>query len=165
MRSVNIFSSYKQENQFTNGLVSLLELSKKGKPEFPGLFLKELLPGGPQGRIDTFHVLKEIDGAADAELCGNGFCIRIETKIWSSCLTVAQVRRRLRELQPCKVKHKRLILLTPDDSKSAYIKGIQTLDPTGILHWNGEAGVRVSRRRTRTTWERSSQNSRISFSN
>jgi hypothetical protein len=83
MRSVSIFSSYKQENQFTNGLVSLLELSKKVTPHFAESFLKELLPQGPQGRIETFHVLKEIEGAADAELCGKDFCIRIETKIWS----------------------------------------------------------------------------------
>ena len=34
MRTVSIFSSYKQENQFTNGLVSLLELSQKGQPAF-----------------------------------------------------------------------------------------------------------------------------------
>jgi hypothetical protein len=134
MRSVSIFSSYKQENQFTNGLVSLLELSKKGKPGFPALFLKELLPGGPQGKIDTFHVLKEIDGAADAELCGDRFCIRIETKIWSSTLTDRQVRLRLKELRAAKTKLKRLVLLTPDDSNSAYIKNIRELDQTRILH-------------------------------
>ena len=31
-------------------------------------------------------------------------------------------------------KFKRLVLLTPDDSNSAYIKGFRSLDPTRILH-------------------------------
>jgi hypothetical protein len=134
MRTVSIFSSYKQENQFTNGLLSLVELSKKVTSKFAATFLKELLPQGPQGQIETFHVLKEIEGAADAELCSKGFCIRIETKIWSCRLRDEQVHRRLCELERSKKKLKRLVLLTPDDSNSAYIKRFRSLDPTRILH-------------------------------
>jgi len=59
MRTVSIFSSYKQENQFTNGLVSLLELSKKVKPSFTASFLKNLLDLEPGGTVQTFRVLKE----------------------------------------------------------------------------------------------------------
>jgi len=134
MRTVSIFSSYKQENQFTNGLVSLLELSKKVNPRFTASFLKTLLDFEPGEIVQTYRVLKEIDGAADAELCGKNFCIRIETKIRSSTLTVRQVRRRLRELKDCEKKLKRVVLLTPDDSHSSNIKQLCALDPTRILH-------------------------------
>jgi hypothetical protein len=134
MRTVNIFSSYKQENRFTNGLVALLELSTKVTPHFATSFLNGLLNLDPDGEICTFRVLKRIEGAADAELCGKGFCIRVETKIWSSSLTGGQVRRRLRELHGCKKKIKRLVLLTPDDSNSEYIKQFCDLRPRRILH-------------------------------
>lgn len=134
MRTVKIFSSYKQENQFTNGLVSLLELSKKDRPQFVKSFLKELVTPDLAGTVQAFHVLKEIDGAADAELCGKDFCIRIETKIRSGILTHKQVRLRLDELQRCKKRLKRLVLLTPDDSNSAYIKDVVSLDATRIIH-------------------------------
>lgn len=134
MRTVNIFASYKQENQFTNGLVSLLEISKKEKPQFVKLFLSDLLSIQPRGSIIDFRVLRGIDGTADAELCNENCCVRFETKIWSATLRKEQIRSHLRRLLHSHQKLKRLVLLTPDDSNSAYIEKMRSLDPTHILH-------------------------------
>jgi hypothetical protein len=134
MRTVNIFSSYKQENQFTNGLISLLELSKRDSPRFVTSFLNDLLSIRPKGGIDSFRVLRGIDGTADAELCGKDCCIRFETKIRSATLTKEQIGRHRRRLIRSPQKLKRLVLLTPDDGDSAYVKRFRSIDPTHILH-------------------------------
>ena len=59
---------------------------RKDRPQFVKSFLKDMVTPDLDGTVQTFHVLKEIDGPADAELCGKDFCIRIETKIRSGNL-------------------------------------------------------------------------------
>jgi hypothetical protein len=134
MRTVSIFSSYKQENQFTNGLVALLELSKKDRPQFVRSFLCELLSIDSKGAISQFRVLRGIDGTADAELCSQNCCVRFETKIWSGQLRKQQVRSHLSRLLRSPQKLKKLVLLTPDDESSAYIEQFLSLDPTHVVH-------------------------------
>lgn len=134
MRTVNIFASYKQENQFTNGLISLLELSRRDNPQFVRLFLNDLLSIRPKEGIHSFRVLRGIDGTADAEMCAKGCCIRFETKIRSAALTKEQIGRHRRQLIRSPQRLKRLVLLTPDDGNSAYIDQFRSIDPTHILH-------------------------------
>ena len=73
-------------------------------------------------------MLSGYDGHADAELCGPSTCIRFETKITSGALDLDEDQVPSAHLEsgwsgtphrPSKV----LVLLTPDDSSSGYIKG------------------------------------------
>jgi len=120
IHNVNVFKTYKQEeNSFTNGLFSLLRLSIHEKPGFIKTFVKNLLSLDMTGNIGV-KVLQDIT-FADAELICNGHCIRFETKIWSGALTHKEIRRRIKELNNCPGKIKRVVLLTPDDGESNYI--------------------------------------------
>jgi len=123
LSTANIFTKYEQpENHFTNGLFSLLNLSTYAHPKFIASFLNAQLSLTPKEPIDNVRVLKEIDGHSDAELCGKDCCIWFETKIESGNLDHAQVRRHLRRLDSQAQRKKILVLLTPDDGKSHYIK-------------------------------------------
>lgn len=133
----NVFNSYAQEeNNFTNGLFSLLRLSAYERPQFIASFLKDLLGITPQGSIDAefrVRVLRRIE-LADAELrCGN-CCLRFETKIVSGAVRHDQVRRRLRQLKQCSGRLKRVILLTPDDTTSQYVRQIYKKYKPNVLH-------------------------------
>jgi hypothetical protein len=121
--TLNIFTCYEQEeNRFTNGLVSLLELSKEGRTPLIKSFLKPLLDLPLKGPIGKFRVLRGFDGTADAELSGRDCCIRLETKIQSGTLREDQVREHLKQLERSPQALKVLLLLTPDDGGSDYIK-------------------------------------------
>ena len=134
---VNVFNTYKkEENNFTNGLFSLLRLSVHERPQFIPSFIKQLLDLTIHEALDSrvrVRVLRRIQ-LADAELCGRSCCIRFETKIESGTLRPEQVRRHLKELDRRPGRLKRLVLLTPDDGESSYIKGFLKLDATRILH-------------------------------
>jgi len=136
MSTVNIFRRYEQEeNRFTNGLFSILQMSTLDNPRFLASFLRDELGLALDGKVRTFHVLKGIHGTADGELCGENFRIQFETKIASGNLRSDQIRAHLKRLQ--KNHHerlKRLVLLTPDDSNSRYIKEFLKLDSTRLLH-------------------------------
>ena len=135
--AVNVFKTYKQEeNNFTNGLCSLLQLSVYERPQFIASFLKELIHVAPQGRIRSRVRVRVLRGIqlADAELCGENCCIRFETKIASGTLRHGQVRRHLRELDSCSGRLKRLVLLTPDDGESSYIKEFLSEYKSKVLH-------------------------------
>jgi hypothetical protein len=122
---INIFNNYAQdENCFTNGLVSLLDLSRQsGKPLFKPFFV-ELLNFHLPSEISKCRVLAGMDGSTvDAELCGKDIRVRIETKIESGTLRKEQIRRHLRYLTGCTEKTKVLIVLTPDDTNSAFVQG------------------------------------------
>jgi len=121
--TVSIFTPYQQEeNRFTNGLVALLELSSRcGGPLPATSFLRDLIALEPRGEIGSFRVLCGFDGHADAELCGPGSCIRFETKIGSGALDEDQVKRHLKCWNGPQAR-KVLVLLTPDDGGSSYIK-------------------------------------------
>lgn len=140
MSSVNIFTMYKQEeNHFTNGLISILRMSTFDNPRFLTLFLRDELGLDLSGRVNTFDVLPGTQGTtADGELCGKDFCIQFETKIESERLRRDQIRAHLKHLQLRRERLKRLVLLTPDDSNSRYIKELLSLDEARILHleWN-----------------------------
>ncbi len=135
MNTLNIFSNYKQEeNHFTNSLVSLLSLSQHDSPEFVASFLREVIRQEAIGGIETFRVLKEFDGTADAELSGKDCCLRLETKIVSGTLREDQIHSHLTYLKDRPESFKKLILLTPDDTQSAYIQKFLALDSDTLVH-------------------------------
>ena len=77
--AVNVFNTYKQEeNNFTNGLCSLLRLSVHERPQFIASFMKELLDLTIHGAVDSRVRVRVLRGIqlADAELCGGSCCIR-----------------------------------------------------------------------------------------
>ena len=121
--TVSIFTPYQQEeNQFTNGLIALLELSSQCDGPLPVTsFLRDLLALDPRGEIASFRVLRGFDGHADAELCGPGCCIRFETKIRSGALDDAQMERHLEWLKRSPQALKAFVVLSPDDGGSGYI--------------------------------------------
>jgi hypothetical protein len=135
MATVNVFTNYHQdENLFTNGLVALLELSRHERPQFVTSFLRDLLQVESGGGAFECRVLRGIDGTADAELRCQGCCFRFETKIRSGTLTARQVSRHLRRLKCCPDRRKRLVLLTPDDGSSAYVKRFIAIDERRVQH-------------------------------
>lgn len=118
----NIFRHYVQvENQFTNGFISILGLSWLAHSQLPGSFLDMLGIKSASG-ARTIRVLRGIDGTADAELSGDDFCILFETKIKRGSLDGEQIRRHLERLECRSEAQRRLVLLTPDDTSSSYIK-------------------------------------------
>jgi len=126
-KGVNIFSHYKQqEDQFTNGLMSILDLSQRHRGDRSLLhrFLKDVFDISlPQDRCRV-RVLRNIEGTADAEIRDNAHCIRIETKIRSGTLRDQQLRDHLRWLKESPARWKALLLITPDDHKSDYVSRI-----------------------------------------
>jgi len=135
MSTVNIFTRYEQEeNRFTNGLISILRMSSLDNPRFLTPFLRGELGCPLGGRVHTFRVLQGIQGTADGELCGDDFRIQFETKIVSGSLRRDQIRSHLKRLQGHRERLKRLVLLTPDDSSSRYIKEFLALDATRLRH-------------------------------
>ena len=125
--TLNIFTGYGQEeNQFTNGLVSLLELSRHTGTPLAKLLLTTLAKFVLKEEIKSFRVLRGIDGTADAELCGSDCCIRFETKIEAGPLDLRkeQIPAHLERLERSPQALKVLVLLTPDDGNSDYIKRI-----------------------------------------
>ena len=121
---INIFSSYSQEeNRFTNGLVSILDLSRYSRQSLFEVFLRELLNFDLQAEIRKCRVLTGIDDStADAELCGTDIRIRIETKTKSGTLREDQISSHLDRLKRCREERKVLVILTPDDGSSGYIR-------------------------------------------
>ena len=135
MSIVNIFTSYKQEeNHFTNGLIALLRLSRYDRPRFIASFLRDQLSLEPKEGIDSFRVLRGIQGTVDGELCCKDCCIQFETKIASGTLRVEQVRNHLSQLQLRPEMLKKLVLLTPDDGNSKYIERFLLIDKHHVLH-------------------------------
>jgi hypothetical protein len=133
----NIFSHYKQaENHFTNGLASILRLSKFGglETDLSRSFFLECLSLPNEHCVDSFRVLGIDDTTADAEFCGDGCCIWFETKIVSGTLREEQVRAHLDALHKRPQKWKRLVLLTPDDCQSEYVRRFVSIDHDTVAH-------------------------------
>jgi hypothetical protein len=127
--TLNVFAHYKQlEDQFTNGLVSLLQLSTHEGAAVLDSFLADLLNIKPKPLIRQLRVLRGFDGTADAELCGDGCCIRFETKVRSHTLRMEQLRDHLRWLRRAPEARKTLVLLTPDDGGGSYIRKVLASD-------------------------------------
>ena len=123
-KTVNIFSHYKQEeDQFTNGLMGILDLSRHqdGKQNLLRRFFKQLASLDVSGDNCRLRVLGDIEGTADAEICTRSHCVRIETKVRSGTLRDEQLRSHLRRLDDSPAEHKVLVLITPDDRNSDYI--------------------------------------------
>lgn len=135
MSQVNIFTRYEQEeNHFTNALVSLLSMSAFSNPEFMPAFFKAVLGLDAVGVLQSFFVLKGIQGTADGELRNEVCCIQFETKIVSGGLRQEQILSHLGKLASRAEKLKKLILLTPDDSNSKYVDQFRALDSDHIIH-------------------------------
>jgi hypothetical protein len=136
MSTVNIFTRYEQkENDFTNGLIALLSLARVAIPELLPSFLHDELGIEPDGEVDSFCVLRGIQGTADGQLRGQNCCIQFETKIVSGTLRSEQiVNHHLKNLRSRRESLRRLVLLTPDDSKSQYVQRFLSLDRDFILH-------------------------------
>lgn len=134
MSETNIFRCYEQEeNRFTNGLFSIFDLSRIEDKSFVSNFLKKNLPKIkiPRDRL-YFKVLQGYEGTADAEISNNKLCFHIETKIKSGTLQKDQIKLHLKHIKKIGKKTKGLILLTPDNSESRYIKQYKSIEP--IIH-------------------------------
>lgn len=141
MDQVNIFAQYKQlENHFTNGLISILALSRIECPALIDSFLKDVLALSPASGVNEFYVLPGKDGTIDGELKGEDCCIWLETKIKSGSLDAWQIHQHLKGngaskgLRQRTETLRRLVLLTPDDSRSGYIQLFRLIDSQSILH-------------------------------
>ena len=135
MSTVNIFTRYEQkENDFTNGLIAILNLSKFDSPQLVASFLNDELGIVPRGEVDTFRVLRGIQGTADGELSGESCCIQFETKTVSGTVDPVQIDRHLDKLRLRSESLRRLVLLTPDDTGSRYIQQFRSRDTGLILH-------------------------------
>ncbi len=129
MSQANIFTMYKQpENDYTNGFVSLLNLAHLGRHRLLSQVLNDELRLSGTFNPVKFSVLEGIDGYADAEVSAANFCIWFETKIVSGTLREDQVRRHLKKLAEKPQARRYLVLLTPDDSRSSYIKRFLAID-------------------------------------
>ena len=135
MNTVNIFTRYEQkENDFTNGLIAILGLSRFDNPQLVTSFLRDEFEVVPKRKVDTFRVLQGIQGTHDGELSGEDCCVQFETKIVSGKLDPVQIERHLAKLRARPEMLRRLVLLTPDDSASQYTRQFCSLDPDLIVH-------------------------------
>jgi hypothetical protein len=146
--SRNIFANYSQgENQFTNGLFAILELSTYQDRQFPRQFIWDLLEVDFRQGIESFKVLREMspkgrgrntDGSGitvDAKIAGEGVSLFFETKIKSYTLEEVQIERHIKTaVCPCDSKVKKLVLLTPDDTGGDFIQRIIRKDRQFIIH-------------------------------
>jgi hypothetical protein len=136
-KQVNIFTDYKQkENHFTNGLVSILKLAELEDLNFNAQFFKELLNINNFESINSFQVLKGYTkkSTADAILTGNDIKILFETKIISGTLREEQISKHLDDLNKNSQAFQYLVMLTPDDTNSNYIKDFLEMDTRHIKH-------------------------------
>jgi hypothetical protein len=141
MNTLNIFRHYTQaENHLTNALISILRLSRFVRPQFLTSFLHDELGVDPEQEVRSFRVLREIPrtsdrtNTVDAVLSGEDCCIFFETKIERGILDREQICCHLKQLESCREGTRRLVLLTPDDGGSSYIRQFRLLDEDCILH-------------------------------
>lgn len=133
--SPSFFTHYKQkEDHLTNGLLSLMRLCALQESALVKSFAREVLGLKSAATLSDFRVLRHIDGTADAEICGADCCVRIETKIESGKLRVDQIDSHLARLCTRNERHRLLVLLTPDDSRSAYVRQFVAADTSLLLH-------------------------------
>jgi len=101
------------------------------------VFEKELNLSG-ELNLSEFEVLKgnAYDGeeTVDAIVYGKTCRIAFETKIKSGTLRKEQIEKHLKSSCASPESHKRLVLLTPDDSKSEYVKQFVEVNKEVILH-------------------------------
>jgi len=136
-KTVNIFSSYSQkENHFTNGLISILSLSKIEDANFVNDFLNHLLNLDSPDDYECFQVLEgyETKSTADAKLIGKLSSIQFETKIVSATLRVDQINQHLVAFDNDTHEQQVLVLLTPDDSNSNYVHKFLRINDKTIRH-------------------------------
>lgn len=139
---VNIFNCYSQkENQFTNGLISVLRLGNIQDRNFVNDFLNKLIDLKTPDEYKYFQVLKgyEDKSTADAALIGNIHHIIFETKIISASLREEQIINHLKAFANVNQKIRKLILLTPDDSKSSFIDKFLHINNIIIIHLEWKA--------------------------
>ncbi|MFO0803000.1 MAG: hypothetical protein U0791_07755 [Gemmataceae bacterium] len=136
MSEVNIFTSYSQEeNRFTNGLFSILQLAETEQRGFLVSFLRELCRIEIATPVHSLRVLRDIPGTPDGEILGADYRIWFETKIKSASLSNEQIlKQHLHKLALCSEPNKKLVLLTPDDGSSRYISSFRMLDSTRVEH-------------------------------
>ena len=144
-KAVNIFSLYHQEeNDFTNGLLALLRLSRAedGCRDLIRRFTG-LLEIPNQDRFETFEMQVSQRGdvpgslsVPDAELSNIDCCLLMETKIVSGMLDRVQMDGHLEHLAARPQPIKLLVLLTPDDSNSRYIQQFLAVHGDRVRHLN-----------------------------
>jgi hypothetical protein len=128
----NIFAGYKQvENQFTNGLFALLDLSRLVDTHFSERFFKDLCNIELGGQMQ-FSVLPSAEHkesqrkdkkTVDGEILAGQAYVAVETKILSHSLWDDQVIRHLETaFRHRSEPTRRLVLLTPDNPNSECVK-------------------------------------------
>jgi hypothetical protein len=135
-RQVNIFTMYSQmENHFTNGLISILRLATLHDSSFINWFLGSLLQIDIYDSFELLQVLRyEEKTTADAVLKGKKIIVQFETKIESATLREEQIMKHLDAFKGYFQTEQHLVMLTPDDSNSGYVKKFLDLDRTRIQH-------------------------------
>ncbi|MCX6640513.1 MAG: winged helix-turn-helix domain-containing protein [bacterium] len=135
-----LFTYYSQEeNRFTNGLLSILNLSRIESPRFVTDLFNDTLSLNISRKPLNFKVLRDIseqldDGKPDGEISNENLCLLFETKVRSGSLNKDQIRGHLKKLRQKKSRMKRLILLTPDDSVSSYIRQLTQQHRPYVVH-------------------------------
>ena len=123
MNTVNMFTRYVQrEADLTNSLVAVLDLFRFDAPHMFTSFLIDELGLAPTGKIDTFGVLQGVRGTPNGELCGDDLLIQFETKIVSGALDAEQIEHLVAQLRARTEAVRRLVLVTPDNSRSLYVQ-------------------------------------------
>lgn len=136
MSETNIFRHYKQtENQFTNDLFAILELSQEIDDSFIADFFTNCLQIElPKGKL-SFKVLGDQEGGhTDARISAGKLQFLVESKINPQSLRENQIKSHLKNMKKRDQKLKRLILLTPDSDESFYIKQFRMINQRMILH-------------------------------
>ena len=135
--TANLFSHYKQrENHFTNGLIGVLTLAETEDLTFIPTFFRELLLIEVAAPLTSAQVLEDypVSCTADAVLTAKNTTLFLETKIVSATLKMEQIQKHLLDLQGAAEESQYLVLLTPDDSRSGYVRGYLDLDAARMRH-------------------------------
>lgn len=122
---LNLFYLYKkEEDHFTNILFGLLQLMHNHERKMFDTFFHDLV--GLSSNINSnAHIKFQVSGEdsrPDALVEDAYRYILFESKIKSGTLKEEQIKNHLKILNRTKKRKKMLILLTPDDSTSGYIK-------------------------------------------
>jgi len=143
--SRNCFRNYGQtENNFTNGLFSVLEFLTCRDGNFLIKFFADLLNVDFPETNATFKVLPGSEKSktdhgqpvtVDAIVSSGDVALFFETKIKPYSLRPQQIKGHLkRAIGPAREKTKKLVLLTPDDPTSDFLKATISIDPSVIIH-------------------------------
>jgi hypothetical protein len=116
--------------------VSVLKLAELQDRTFISSFFRDLLHIELHATSISAQVLRGYDekSNADAVFVASNTRVFLETKIVSATLTREQTQKHLRDLDGTTEEFQYLVLLTPDDSRSSYIRAYLDTDTSRMKH-------------------------------